>query len=889
MSRGKAVSFELNQGTVSFGNLMNDFQGRMKEGLPKKKRREFSQAFNAFEKYIEAGKKRGGSGPEFELPYTDWYTGTPEGDVLNELYKLHKRKDYSWNSFKNLLEKQNVLGKFADKDKIDEYTNLLKDYVYESSESETSSSSTTKSERERQAQIGREASKAMETERSTGKKKRKAPSESVQRQMRLTKLIKLLDHDLTDADRNLLKRIVGSALTQYSNGLAQYKKKTDEQKKFLDSIRDELKTKKGTVSVAEVNKVLAKINLNDDDLFKIVSSFLSLSDIKKTGEISYPLANQPVKAYVTRLNSYIKSNATKIRESGKEGGTTFEEGLEAGTGKWETGSLLNLMEYLLTTKPEDMNPNRLGQLTDEQRAKIDLEISKKMIDEYESQASQETPIGSDLAEESPETVSSSEEEIEVEVPVEADPTGFKKITTRRETDDPQTMPVSKMREQLLGRLQSLRDASSGFKKFLDNMNDRALQEKFKRDNIHIQNEIQKKLPAVSNSMTDKQRAIVASVIQLQSKRDQILAQKRSNRELINQAILKATKKTREQLEREEPLTGSIGRKVGTTQRAGRTTSLDEEAFAEDITRFIVRLGGKSPADMNIALIEASEDESEPMSDLASVYARNLDFLLQLDTPSLELSTEELSSELSGSDSDPPRLEDILTFKREEPSAPTAEEVEKAKQEREERERAERAERGFMRDVMRMTPVGTPPTTEVTTTPVKLPEKLTDEETAKGTQRPKFISPSVNVLQPSEQDIQADFDEWAIFDFVQPVNNYGAEGNLNNNPLKRMARVEEETRFRNAGIDLQPALSSVFTNNEVNDNQSQLALDMLPPLMPDTSNQPRQVYNVSEYEVKSYDINNDRTAIEYQSPYDSMTPIVLTNDEIRRSVLYGRVP
>jgi hypothetical protein len=160
---------------------------------------------------------------------------------------------------------------------------------------------------------------------------------------------------------------------------------------------------------------------------------------------------------------------------------------------------------------------------------------------------------------------------------------------------------------------------------------------------------------------------------------------------------------------------------------------------------------------------------------------------------------------------------------------------------------------------------------------------------KGTQRPKFITPSVNVLQPSEQDIQADFDEWAIFDFVQPVNNYGTEGNLNNNPLKRMARVEEETRFRNAGIDLQPALSSVFTNREVNDNQSQLALDMLPPLMPDTSNQPRQVYNVSEYEVKSYDVNNDRTAIEYQSPYDNMTPIVLTNDQIRRSVLYGRVP
>jgi hypothetical protein len=189
----------------------------------------------------------------------------------------------------------------------------------------------------------------------------------------------------------------------------------------------------------------------------------------------------------------------------------------------------------------------------------------------------------------------------------------------------------------------------------------------------------------------------------------------------------------------------------------------------------------------------------------------------------------------------------------------------------------------------------PPTTGVTTTPVQMPTKFTTveedrskyrEEWAtnkenKGTQRPKFISPSVNILQPSEQQQQADFDEWAIFDFVQPVNNLGAEGNLANNPLKRMARVEEETRFRNAGIELNPALSSVFTDRAIDTKQEQLA--------PDTSKAPRQVYDISEYEVKSYDVTNDRTAIEYQSPYDNMTPVVLTNDEIRRSVLYGRCP
>ena len=178
---------------------------------------------------------------------------------------------------------------------------------------------------------------------------------------------------------------------------------------------------------------------------------------------------------------------------------------------------------------------------------------------------------------------------------------------------------------------------------------------------------------------------------------------------------------------------------------------------------------------------------------------------------------------------------------------------------------------------------------VATKKIKVPEDWSENKQAKGTLRPKFITPSVNVLQPSEKDIQADFDEWAIFDFVQPVNNYGAEGNNENNPLKRMARVEEETIYRNAGMDLEPSLASVYTNREINTSNEAMVMDMLPPLMPDTSSQPRQVYDISEYEVKSYDVNNDRTQIEYQSPYDNMTPIVLTNDEIRRSVLYGRVP
>jgi hypothetical protein len=298
--------------------------------------------------------------------------------------------------------------------------------------------------------------------------------------------------------------------------------------------------------------------------------------------------------------------------------------------------------------------------------------------------------------------------------------------------------------------------------------------------------------------------------------------------VINDAIKVVTGKTKREVELQEPVMGAVARRIGFT---GASVTTEEEQ--QNSVDFFTKL-------------RDSDSDDEAIQVIAGISQDDLTETKPITTKGGSFPTEKPM---------PPPSTTTPTV------APTATTV-------------------------------APTTTGVTTSSVKLPEKLTDEgqtETSKGTQRPKFISPSRNIFQPSEQDIQADFDEWAIFDFVQPVNNYGVEGNFNNNPLKRMARVEEETIYRNAGIDLQPALSSVFTDREVDNNPTQLALDMLPPLMPDTSNQPRQVYNISEYEVKSYDINNDRTAIEYQSPYDRMTPIVLTNDEVRRSVLYGRVP
>jgi len=737
----------------------------------------------------------------------------------------------------------------------------------------------------------------MSSPEGSGKKGKKTPE--AMRKMRIKTLEKIIEDELSEKDKNRMKEIVSYAIAEYTNpAISKIKRKkpekrTEAENEFLSSLRKDLMLSKGNkLSVQKLKRNMEKVNLNDKDILDIVASFLTMSDLK--GEaITIKTDNKGniLPSYYNRIRDMVKQNATKVKESGKIGGTTFEQNLETGLGKWEFGSLGSLIGYLLTTKPEDIEPNRIGQLTDDQRGII---LAKEMVKEYErmseEEPKEEEPKGKEPKVEEPKVEEPKgkepkEEEsidIEVEVPTEADPSGFKKAKSEseKESGGETTQKFIKRQAEIRNELVQARQRSIAFKKVLDDIaNNKQSQEKVKSQNIHIQNEIQKKLPALANSITDQQRHNIATIIQMKALRAKSMGRVLELRNAINDATLRVTGKSVNQLKREEPISGQAKRFVGATQRKGSDVSKEEEEFAELSTNLIARMGNKQPEEMNKILLEVSADESDPMSDFARVYRENMDFLLQEDTPS-GLSQSDLTA----------------TSSEEEESGKEAS-GEETETETESGTESGSESSSFMPITTKGKPIferpppipESPESSGVSTKKVKVPEDWSENKQAKGTLRPKFISPSVNVLQPSEQDIQADFDEWAIFDFVQPVNNYGAEGNLENNPLKRMSRVEEETRYRNAGIDLDPSLASVFTDREVNTSQQAMAMDMLPPLMPDTSSQPRQVYDVSEYEVKSYDVNNDRTAIEYQSPYDNMTPIVLTNDEIRRSVLYGRVP
>jgi len=154
-------------------------------------------------------------------------------------------------------------------------------------------------------------------------------------------------------------------------------------------------------------------------------------------------------------------------------------------------------------------------------------------------------------------------------------------------------------------------------------------------------------------------------------------------------------------------------------------------------------------------------------------------------------------------------------------------------------------------------------------PIEVPTEIfsqQQDQTARGLLRPKFIMPSADILQPSNQELAADALEFAMFDFVEPSSE-GAEGTNQTNILKAFQKENENIRYRNAGV----VVNSLF-GNDANDLTTQQITKMflgpeLPPLIFSEIQQ-----NLSEYEVSSFDVNNELTGIEFFSPYNNFTNV-----------------
>jgi len=178
-------------------------------------------------------------------------------------------------------------------------------------------------------------------------------------------------------------------------------------------------------------------------------------------------------------------------------------------------------------------------------------------------------------------------------------------------------------------------------------------------------------------------------------------------------------------------------------------------------------------------------------------------------------------------------------------------------------------------------------------PVKLPpgDILNEQQDkleriqGKGLLRPKFIIPSTNILQPSDQELAADALEFAAFDFVQP-NTEGGEGNLDTNILKRSQKLNENIRFQGAGVQVNSLFGYDLPVRPSQETINNLFLNKaLPPLKFQ-----EQEYNLSEFEVMSYDPINQRGAIEMFGPYNDFSDTIPDDrTEMDMSMLFSIVP
>jgi len=185
-------------------------------------------------------------------------------------------------------------------------------------------------------------------------------------------------------------------------------------------------------------------------------------------------------------------------------------------------------------------------------------------------------------------------------------------------------------------------------------------------------------------------------------------------------------------------------------------------------------------------------------------------------------------------------------------------------------------------------IETPMTEKLISTKQTTGDILTTQEQpeSRGFLKPKFIIPSSDIFNKSIQEEYIDDLEFSMFDFVKDDSG-GLDPN-NDNYLIRDQRLTEALRYQNAGVNI-PSLygqKPKYTENLfIPKDDTKIKIPEISFLYGDAINE----FNLSEFETKIYDPNNDRTAIDVASPYYYMTDNQLLDQYIDTSILYGVVP
>ena len=130
--------------------------------------------------------------------------------------------------------------------------------------------------------------------------------------------------------------------------------------------------------------------------------------------------------------------------------------------------------------------------------------------------------------------------------------------------------------------------------------------------------------------------------------------------------------------------------------------------------------------------------------------------------------------------------------------------------------------------------------------------------------PKAIVPSTAILDESQQEKYIDDLEFIAFNYIPPTSE-GAQGTVDTNPLKYQQLLESNIRYTDAGVYI-PYITWNKINDANNMTPQQLKTKMLGPELPrmefDRMDNENTFENVSRWQY----VNNENTAIEFQSPY-----------------------
>jgi hypothetical protein len=180
--------------------------------------------------------------------------------------------------------------------------------------------------------------------------------------------------------------------------------------------------------------------------------------------------------------------------------------------------------------------------------------------------------------------------------------------------------------------------------------------------------------------------------------------------------------------------------------------------------------------------------------------------------------------------------------------------------------------------------------QVQEVPVQIPDQVVPQEeplrsrSGKGTLRPRFIIPTTDILNKTNNEIQADLDEFSAFDYVLPSSE-GTEGNISNNALKRQAIIQNELILNGGGITIESMWGEEPKISE-EEQREQFIGDKLSPIPEMKMGVIEDENSVGRYTIMAQPNIWNAGSIKLNPYYRDYTRNSDLNNNIVRSSLYG---